>query len=247
MLIELGGKGPIIVCDDVDIEEAVSGVVSQAFARQGEVCFAGTRLFLPDSMHDEFVNRLAAKLAAMTVGDAMEEGADIGPLISKKQLQFVAQHIADAKKEGAHLVGEGGQIVEGASGNFMTPGLFVGATQSMWIAREEVFGPVIPVIRYKDVGDAVVQANSVDYGLASYVWSNDIRRAHSIAARMESGHVFVNTYRYSSEVSFGGYKRSGYGREHGLEALREHTQVKTILVGLDRWNDEVLEKEAKRS
>jgi acyl-CoA reductase-like NAD-dependent aldehyde dehydrogenase len=244
VLIELGGKGPIIVCEDVDIDEAVKGVISQAFARQGEVCFAGTRLFLPGSMHDTFVERLAAKLAAMKVGDAMDESTDMGPLISKQHLASVMKHIENAKSEGAKLVGDGGQLISGTKGNFMTPGLLVGASQDMRIAREEVFGPIIPVIPYSDIEEAIAMANATEYGLASYVWANDIRKAHTIAAKMESGNVFVNTYRYSSEVPFGGSKRSGYGREHGMEALREHTQVKTILIGLDRWHDAVMDRDS---
>jgi acyl-CoA reductase-like NAD-dependent aldehyde dehydrogenase len=113
----------------------------------------------------------------------------------------------------------------------------------MQVTREEVFGPVLPVMKYDDLSEAIEQANATEYGLASYVWTSDIRKAHRIANAMESGNVFINTYRYSSEVPFGGYKRSGYGREHGLEAIREHTQVKSVLMGLDIWRDEVLDRE----
>lgn len=244
VLIELGGKGPIIVCEDVDIDEAVRGVVSQAFARQGEVCFAGTRLFLPKSIHDKFVDHLAEKTAAMKVGDAKDDSTDVGPLITRGQLASVSEHINKAKQEGAKLF-SGGEALNGSlKGNFISPAILTGAKQGMLVTREEVFGPVLSVMKYDDLSEAIAQANATEYGLASYVWTSDIRRAHRVANAMESGNVFINTYRYSSEVPFGGYKRSGYGREHGLEALREHTQVKSVLIGLDTWHDEVLERQA---
>ncbi|MBI3636065.1 MAG: aldehyde dehydrogenase family protein [Candidatus Rokubacteria bacterium] len=191
-LVELGGKGPIIVCGDADLDEAADGVMSQAFARQGEVCFAGTRLFLPAAIHDNFVARLVKRADAMVVGDAMDEATEM-------------------------------------------PTLVTGVKQGMKIAQDEVFGPVLAVHRYTELGQAVREANATEFGLAGYVWTRDVRQAHRLAASMECGNVFINTYRYSSEVPFGGFKKSGIGREHGQEALREYTQVKTVVIGLDRW------------
>ena len=242
VLIELGGKGPIIVCADVEVEEAVEGVISQAFARSGEVCFAGTRLFIASSIHDKFVARLIERTEAMTVGDALNEDTDIGPLISRSHLNSVAEHVERAVGEGVKIETGGAQRANGKGGNFMRPTLMTKAMQTMRIAQEEVFGPVLPIIKFADLADAVEQANATEYGLAGYVWSNDGRVAHKLARALECGNVFVNTYRYSSEVPFGGYKRSGYGREHGLEALREHTQIKSVLVGLDRWHDQVMSR-----
>jgi acyl-CoA reductase-like NAD-dependent aldehyde dehydrogenase len=207
-LVELGGKGPIIVCADAELDEAVDGVMSQAFARLGQVCFAGTRLFLPASIHDEFVERLARKAHALRVGDAVPGG---------------------------------GRVTEPglARGNFMRPVIVTGVTPAMKIAQEEVFGPVLAVFRYVDLEHAVREANATSYGLAGYIWTSDVRQAHRLAQALECGNVFINTYRYGSEVPFGGYKQSGIGREHGYEALREYTQVKSVVIGLDRWHDKV--------
>ena len=242
-LIELGGKGPIIVCEDVDLDEAVDGVMSQAFARQGEVCFAGTRLFLPDSIHEVFVERLAERARKVRVGDAMDESTEMGPLISRAHLESVMGYVRGLVDEGARMVPGGGLAADaGSRGNFMRPTILTGARQGMKATQEEIFGPVLPVIRYKDLGQAVEDANATEFGLAGYVWARDIRQAHRLAAALECGNVFINTYRYESEVPFGGYKRSGYGREHGVEGLREYTQVKTVVVGLDRWGDIVNQK-----
>ena len=240
-LVELGGKGPIIVCADADLEEAVDGVMSQAFARLAQVCFAGTRLFLPDAIHDEFVARLVAQAHAVRVGDPMDEATEMGPLISRAHLESVLRYVDEAPREGARVVPGGGWVTEGAlaRGNFMRPVIVTGVTPAMKIAQEEVFGPVLAVCRYSDLEGAIRDANATSYGLAAYVWTKDVRQAHRIAGALECGNVFVNTYRYGSEVPFGGYKQSGMGREHGFEGIREYTQVKTVVIGLDRWQDAV--------
>lgn len=240
-LVELGGKGPILVCDDADVDEAVDGVMAQAFARQGEVCFAGTRLFLPDTLHDDFVRRLAERANTICIGDAMDEGTQMGPLISRAHLGAVIGHIEAAVAEGAHVVPGGGRPADPGlpAGNFIRPTILTGVKQGMKVAQDEVFGPVLAVLRYGDLGQAVRDANATEFGLASYIWTRDLRQAHRLAAALECGNVFVNTYRYGSEVPFGGYKQSGIGREHGSEALREYTQVKSVVIGLDRWRDPV--------
>lgn len=243
VLAELGGKGPIIVCDDADLDEAVVGVLSQSFARQGQVCFAGTRLFLPDSLHDDFVSRLAERANQIRVGNALDQATDMGPLISRDHLDGVVRHIERAIAEGSHLVPGGAlpdQDEQLGAGNFLRPTILTDVSPTQTIAKEEVFGPVLVVHRYTHLDDAVAQANDTVYGLASYIWSTDLRRCHRLARDLEFGNVFINTYRYASEVPFGGYKHSGIGREHGLEALREYTQLKSVVVGLDKWNDPVI-------
>jgi len=240
-LVELGGKGPIIVCADADLDEAVDGVISQAFARLGQVCFAGTRLFLPDAIHDAFVERVARKAYAVRVGDPMDDATEMGPLISRAHLESVLRYVEEATREGAQVVPGGGRVTEPglARGNFMRPVVVTGVKPGMKIAQEEVFGPVLAVFRYTDLGEAVREANATSYGLAGYIWTADVRQAHRLAGALECGNVFINTYRYGSEVPFGGYKQSGMGREHGFEAIREYTQVKSVVIGLDRWHDQV--------
>lgn len=242
VLAELGGKGPIIVCEDVDIDEAAAGIVSQAFARQGQVCFAGTRMFVPTALHDQMVDAVAARMNQLRVGPATDEDSQLGPLISPQHLKDVVGYLDEAVEAGCEII-DGGGVPDDprlAAGNFLRPTLVTGVTQQHRIAQDEIFGPVLTVQRYDHLDQAVADANATDFGLASYIWTNDLRRGHDLARRMECGNVFLNTYRYASEVPFGGWKGSGMGREHGLEALREYTQLKTVVVGLDRWEDPVL-------
>lgn len=237
VLIELGGKGPIIVTEDVDIKEAVEGVMAQAFTRKGEVCFAGTRLFIHTKIHDRFVDHLVERTKQIRLGLAMDETSEMGPLISKEQLNRVMNYIEDGKKAGAKLLIGGARPddMRLSKGNFLLPTIFTGVTQEMRVAQEDIFGPVLCVSSYNAVEQAVQDANSVVYGLAAYIWTNDLRKAHKIARQLETGNVFVNTYGYSSEIPFGGHKMSGIGREHGLEAIREYTQVKSVCVGLEPY------------
>jgi acyl-CoA reductase-like NAD-dependent aldehyde dehydrogenase len=240
VLAELGGKGPIIVGRDIDVDEVAAGVMSQAFARQGQVCFAGTRLFVPTDLRETVVDRLVHFAAQMRIGDAMDPTSQMGPLISATHLQSVVDHIDGAVSKGATLVCGG--AIEGAPGNFVRPTVLTDVDVNQPIASEEVFGPVLVVHDYDQLDEAVEDANNTKYGLAAYVWSNDIREALTVTRRLESGNVFVNTYRYASEVPFGGSKQSGLGREHGSEALREYTELKTVVIGMARWTDAVLSR-----
>lgn len=235
--LELGGKGPIILTKDTDIDEAVEGVMTQAFARKGEVCFAGTRVLIDNSIHDEFVDKLVKRAEEIVLKDTMDETAEMGPLISKESLYGVLEQIERAKQAGAKVVTGGSKPddPELQKGNFILPTVLTDVTQDMPIARDEVFAPVLCVIKYNDVSEAIHDANDLEYGLAAYVWSNDVRLAHSIASELETGNVFINSYGYSSEIPFGGYKMSGIGREHGWEAIHEYTQVKSVTVGLTEF------------
>jgi acyl-CoA reductase-like NAD-dependent aldehyde dehydrogenase len=236
-VLELGGKGPIIVCNDVDWDEAIDGVLTQAFARKAEVCFAGTRLFLPSDMHDAFAAALAEKAAKIPVGNPLDPATQLGPLMTAQRVTDILEHIAQAKREGAIVYCGGEKLgsAELANGNFLAPTILTNVSPRMRVAQDELFGPVLCVTAYGALKDAIAMANDTEYGLASYVWCNDIRKAHNLADAIETGNVFINSYGYQSEIPFGGYKMSGIGREHGQEAMHEYTQVKSVTVGLQRF------------
>lgn len=236
-VLELGGKGPIIVCEDVDWDEAVDGVLTQAFARKAEVCFAGTRLLIPNSMHDDFLADVARKAARIPMGNPLEGTTQLGPLMTAQRLEMILEAVNKAVSRSAKIYcgGEKATAPELLKGNFMPPTILTDVTPDMEVAREELFGPVLCVMKYEDLDDAIAVANDSEYGLAAYVWSNDIRKSHRIAHALDSGNVFINAYGYQSEIPFGGYKMSGIGREHGAEALHEYTQVKSVTVGLERF------------
>ncbi len=236
-VLELGGKGPIIVCDEIDWDEAIDGVLTQAFARKAEVCFAGTRLFIPPAIHDKFVGALAAKAAKIPMGNPLDGRTQLGPLMTRRRLEDIVAQVNKAKADGATVYCGGEQVVRAGleKGNFMPPTILTDVKPDMEVAREELFGPVLCVIKYDALDQAIDMANDSDFGLAGYVWCNDIRKSHRIANALECGNVFLNSYGYQSEVPFGGYKLSGIGREHGSEAMHEYTQVKSVTVGLDRF------------
>ncbi len=236
-VLELGGKGPIIVCEDIDWDEAIDGVLTQAFARKSEVCFAGSRLFLPDSIHDRFVKDLAAKANRIPLGNPLDDATQLGPLLTPDRVDFVQGYVDAARKDGAQVIcgGSRPEDAELKDGNYFMPTILTGLTNDHKAAQDEIFGPVLMVMRYSDLNDAVAQANDSDFGLASYVWTNDVRKGHDLAQRIESGNVFINSYGYQSEIPFGGYRISGMGREHGSEAIKEYTQVKSVTVGMERF------------
>jgi aldehyde dehydrogenase (NAD+) len=231
--LECGGKSANIVLDDADIELAVDGALYAAFYHQGQCCEAGSRLFLPERIADEFVERLTAGARAMRTGDPMNALTDVGPLISRRQQESVLGYIAQGKRDGGVLATGGGIPTESscAGGFFVEPTIFDGVENSWTIAREEIFGPVLSVLRYRETDDAVRMANDSVYGLGGGVWSKDPERAMGIARSLRAGTIWINEWHLLNErAPFGGYKQSGIGREFGLDGLKEYTESKHIHV-----------------
>ncbi|MGO1543439.1 MAG: aldehyde dehydrogenase [Gulosibacter sp.] len=231
--LELGGKSPNIVFADADLDAAVSGVISGIFAASGQTCIAGSRLLVEESIHDEFVQRVIDMARTAKIGDPMSRETQVGPVTTPAQFQKVLDYIDIAKSEGATPV-LGGKPYEGegsSGGQMVEPTIFTDVDNSMRIAQEEVFGPVLSVIKFTDEEDAVRIANDIDFGLAAGVWTSDIGRAIRMTEELEAGTVWVNTYRSVSFTSpFGGYKRSGIGRESGSEAIKEFLQTKSVWI-----------------
>ena len=231
--LELGGKSPNIVFEDADIGDAVKGAISGIFAASGQTCVAGSRLLLHERIHDEFVDRLLATSRTARLGDPMDMDTQVGPVTTPPQFDKVLDYIAIAKDEGASclLGGRAAQRPECGDGWFVEPTIFDDVTNDMRIAQEEVFGPVLSVLRFGDEDEAVAIANDVMYGLAAGIWTQNIRRSITVADRLQAGTVWVNTYRAVSFMSpFGGYKMSGLGRENGADAIREYLQTKSVWV-----------------
>jgi aldehyde dehydrogenase (NAD+) len=229
--LELGGKSANIVFDDADLDQALNGVISGIFAASGQTCIAGSRLLLQDSIHDEFVDRLVEIAKTAQLGNPMSEDTQIAPIATEPQYRKILAYIDIAKAEGARCVlgGGPGEAAGKHQGLFVLPTIFVDVNNGMRIAQEEVFGPVLSVIRFKDEAEAIAIANDVDYGLAAGVWSKSLNRAINVSERLQAGTVWVNTYRSTSYTSpFGGYKSSGLGRENGREAIKDYLQVKSI-------------------
>jgi aldehyde dehydrogenase (NAD+) len=231
--MELGGKSPNIVFDDAELDNAVKGVVSGIFAATGQTCVAGSRLLVQKSIHDQFVEKLLALARTAKIGNPMELETQVGPITNKPQFEKVLNYIDIAKSEGATPL-LGGRRASGAEcgdGWFVEPTIFGGVNNAMRIAQEEVFGPVLSVIPFRDEEEALAIGNDVVYGLAAGVWTQSMRRALMMADRLQAGTVWVNTYRAVSYLSpFGGYKRSGIGRESGQEMLKEYVQVKSVWI-----------------
>ena len=231
--LELGGKSPNIVFADAKIEDAVNGAVSGIFAATGQTCIAGSRLLVQDTIHDEFVEKLVTLAKTARMGDPMSMDTQVGPVTTRPQYEKVLGYIDIAKNEGAQLLMGGGAATrpECGKGWFVEPTVFAGVQNKMRIAQEEVFGPVLSVIKFKDEDEALAIANDVRFGLGSGVWTSDIGRAFRMSERIQAGTVWVNTYRAVSFMSpFGGYKDSGLGRENGMDAIREFLQVKSVWI-----------------
>ncbi|MER8833591.1 aldehyde dehydrogenase family protein [Mesorhizobium sp. M0909] len=234
--LELGGKSPVIVCADADLDKAVPVAAMSVFANSGQICIAGSRLFVERAVHDEFVERLAAYAKGLRVGDGIDPATEIGPLVSEKQLQRVTGYLEAGTAEGAKLVTGGTRLVEGAlaTGNFVAPTVFAGVSDDMKIAREEIFGPVISALPFDALDEAVERANNTPYGLAAGVFTQNLATAHQLSRKIRAGSVWVNTYHaIDPAVPFGGYKMSGYGREGGAEHLDEYLNTKGVFIKID--------------
>jgi (Z)-2-((N-methylformamido)methylene)-5-hydroxybutyrolactone dehydrogenase len=231
--MELGGKSPNIVFEDADLDNAIKGVISGIFAATGQTCIAGSRLLVQQSIHDRFLEKLVAFAKTAKMGNPMSKDTQIGPVTNKPQLEKILKYIDIAKGEGARAVLGGSRASRPECGNgwFVEPTIFSGVRNSMRIAQEEVFGPVLAVIPFTDDEEAIAIGNDVVYGLAAGVWTQNIRRALTMAEKLQAGTVWVNTYRAVSYLSpFGGYKRSGLGRESGQEMIKEYLQVKSVWI-----------------
>jgi aldehyde dehydrogenase (NAD+) len=231
--MELGGKSPNIVFDDADLDNAIKGVISGIFAATGQTCIAGSRLLVQRSIHDQFVEKLVAFAKTAKMGNPMDLATQVGPVTNKPQFEKILNYIDIAKSEGAQSVLGGARATrpECGDGWFVEPTIFTGVRNAMRIAQEEVFGPVLAVIPFKDEEEAIAVGNDVAFGLAAGVWTQNMRRAFSMAERLQAGTVWVNTYRAVSYLSpFGGYKRSGLGRESGQDMIREYLQTKSVWI-----------------
>jgi acyl-CoA reductase-like NAD-dependent aldehyde dehydrogenase len=231
--LECGGKGANIVLNDASWDIAVDGSIWASFYHQGQVCESGTRLMLDKADHDAFVEQMVAKLNAMKMGDPLDPATQLGPVVSEAQMKAVLDYVEIGRKEGATLACGGARATGGDldKGWFVQPTLFTGVTNDMRIAREEIFGPVLAVLKYDTVDDAIAMANDSIYGLSAGVWSQDMEKARSVAARLRSGTIWINEWHMLSErAPFGGYKQSGVGREFGDEGLNAYTELKTLYV-----------------
>jgi phenylacetaldehyde dehydrogenase len=229
--LELGGKSPNIVLQDADVESAIAGGANAIFFNHGQCCTAGSRLFVHKSMYDKVVAGVAERAKKIRMGPGMDPTTDMGPLVSQEQLDRVCGYLESGLAEGATAVTGGKKM--NTRGYFVQPTVLVDTNPNMKIIREEIFGPVVAAIPFSDLDEVLVAANSSVYGLAAAIWTKDIRKAHTLAAKLRAGTVWVNCYNvFDAAMPFGGYKQSGWGREMGHEVLNLYTQVKSVCTAL---------------
>jgi aldehyde dehydrogenase (NAD+) len=232
--LELGGKSPNIVFSDADIDGAVKGAINGIFYGKGEVCNAGSRLFLESKLKDEFTEKLVARASKMRPADPLDPKTRLGAIVSQEQMKTVLGYIEAGKSEGAALVAGGNRVsVNGDKGFFIEPTIFGDVKNDMRIAQEEIFGPVLTVLTFDDIDEVVQRANSNPYGLAAAVWTRDVKKAHTVSRRLKAGTVWINTYGLmDAALPFGGYKSSGFGRELGAQAIEHYTELKTVWLNM---------------
>ena len=231
--MELGGKSPLIVFDDADIENAVGGAMLGNFYSTGQVCSNGTRVFVQDGIRERFLDRLTERTKAIRIGDPLDPDTQMGPLVNKAQHDKVMGYIAIGRDEGANLhCGGGAPSLQGFEGGFFVePTIFTGVTDDMRIAREEIFGPVMSVLAFSDEDEVIARANDTEFGLSAGVFTRDLPRAHRVIAELQAGTCWINHYNLSpAEIPFGGVKQSGIGRENSLAALQHYSQLKSVYV-----------------
>jgi len=229
---ELGGKSPNIVFADADLDSAIQGAILGLYLNQGQCCCAGSRLFVQDTVYDAFVGKLARSAEGRKLGDPFDSDTQQGPQIDKAQYDRIMSYIEKGRQQGARVVTGGERF--GDKGFFIKPTIFADVKDDMAIACDEIFGPVLSVIKFHDVEEVIARANATDYGLAAAVWTRDIGKAHAIAARVRAGTVWVNCYDvFDAAAPFGGFKRSGMGRELGEKSLDNYTELKTVTIALD--------------
>ena len=234
LTLELGGKSPNIVFADADPEAALRGATSGIYYGKGEVCAAGSRLLVERSIHDEFVAKLAERAKKLVPGDPLDPKTRLGALVNETQMKTVLGYVETGVKEGAKLLAGGQRQPVNGKGWFVQATVLDQVENRMRVAQEEIFGPVLAVIAFDDVDDAVRKANDILYGLAAGVWTKDVKKAHSVARRLQAGTVWVNTYNlYDPGMPFGGYKSSGFGRDLGAESMREYTQLKSVWMSIE--------------
>jgi acyl-CoA reductase-like NAD-dependent aldehyde dehydrogenase len=230
--LELGGKSPNIVFADANVDQAVKGAYNGIFYGKGEVCAAGSRLFVERRIHDELIDKLVERTARLRPADPLDPQTRLGALVSKAQRSNVLGYVEIGRHEGAQVAHGGAAAEVDGKGYFMEPTLLTGVDNSMRVAQEEIFGPVLVAVPFDDAEEAIEMANASIYGLAAGVWTRDIGKAHQVASRLQAGTVWINQYNwYDPGAPFGGYKQSGYGRELGREALGYYTETKSVFVG----------------
>ena len=227
--LELGGNAPFIVFDDADLDKAVEGAIISKYRNNGQTCVCANRLYIQDSVYDAFAEKLKAAVAKLKIGNGLEDGTTTGPLIDEKAVAKVQEHIADALSKGATLLA-GGKVMEG---NFFEPTILTNVPKNAAVAKEETFGPLAPLFRFKDEAEVIAMSNDTEFGLASYFYARDLGRVFRVAEALEYGMVGVNTGLISNEVApFGGIKASGLGREGSKYGIEDYLEIKYLCLGI---------------
>jgi acyl-CoA reductase-like NAD-dependent aldehyde dehydrogenase len=233
LTLELGGKSPNIILPDADLEAAIKGSFQGIYFNTGQACNAGSRLFVPKEQFDTVVGALAEAAGQMKLGPGLDTSTQMGPVVSEEQLARVTGYIESGKASGAELVTGGGQPEDGNGGYFVEPTLFTATDDSLEIAREEIFGPVLVALPYESLEEVAARANDTEYGLAAGLWTTSLGNAHKLAGLLKAGSIYINAWGMADAAApFGGYKASGIGREHGHAGLEAYLETKTVWAGL---------------